>query len=246
MAPWSRSVREQLKCSHQMPFPAVLGYSLSDSKAVLVHMKGRTLGNSANQLHSYLIERHTEEWMTRNLHYLQTCADFQVEGVQVSPPQQPPAMLPVPTRKWLLSMYAREVYSRMGKLQACVTSIFGSILKMDSTKKVTKKLAGADKGTAQWMTSVGNELGQVVICVLTSAEGHGLKDMADGLKDRYRLANRDHPAVMYVDRDCCRSDGGTCTTAALFPTWPQLLVRLDAWHFIPGVNVESQDRKSVV
>jgi hypothetical protein len=33
-------------------------------------------------------------------------------------------------------------------VKAKITSIFGSGLKMDSTKKVTKKLAGAAAGTA--------------------------------------------------------------------------------------------------
>lgn len=93
------------------------------------------------------------------------------------------------------------------------------------------------------MTSVGNERGQVLMCVLTAAEGYGLKDMAVGLQERYRHAGQDPPSVLYVDRDCCRSDGGTCAAAALFPDWPQLAVRLDAWHYIrrlaAGVTTES-------
>ncbi|KAF5893765.1 uncharacterized protein DAT39_016542, partial [Clarias magur] len=108
---------------------------------------------------------------------------------------------------------------------------------------VTRKLAGADAGTTQWMTSVGNERGQVLMSVLTAAEGYGLRDMATGLQERYRQAGQDPPSVLYVDRDCCRSDGGTCAAAALFPEWPQLAVRLDVWHYIrrlaAGVTTES-------
>ncbi|MEQ2281716.1 hypothetical protein AMECASPLE_033318 [Ameca splendens] len=208
VAAWSRSVREQLDFSHQMRFPAELAYRLSCDKKVLSQMKGRTLGNNANRLHSFLVENHTEEWMTS-----------------------------------LLSTYARETFSRMEELQASVTSVFGSILKMDSTKKVIKKLAGADAGTAQWMSSVGNELGQVLICVVTAAEGYGLQDMAKGLQKRYEQAHRSPPEVLYVDRDCCRADGNSGAAAALFASWPLLEVRLDICHFIrrlaAGVTAES-------
>ncbi|MEQ2163478.1 hypothetical protein GOODEAATRI_030546, partial [Goodea atripinnis] len=216
---------------------------LSCDKKVLSQMKGRTLGNSANRLHSFLVENHTEEWMTRCLLYLETCGKFQVAGVHLAPTAHPPRMQPVPTSGWLLSTYARETFSRMEELQASVTSVFGSILKMDSTKKVIKKLAGADAGTAQWMSSVGNELGQVLICVVTAAEGYGLQDMAKGLHKRYEQARRSPPEVLYVDRDCCRADGNSGAAAALFASWPLLEVRLDIWHFIrrlaAGVTAES-------
>ncbi|MEQ2219729.1 hypothetical protein XENOCAPTIV_022681, partial [Xenoophorus captivus] len=156
VAAWSRRVREQLDFSHQMLFPAELAYRLSSDKKVLSQLKGRMLGNGTNRLHSFLVENHTEEWMTRCLLDLETCGKFQVAGT----------------------------FSRTEELQASVTSVFGSILKMDSTKKVIKKLAGADAGTAQWMrSSVGNELGQVLMCVV--AEGYG----------------RSHPEVLYVDKD---------------------------------------------
>ncbi|XP_051800729.1 uncharacterized protein LOC110945909 [Acanthochromis polyacanthus] len=159
------------------------------------------------------------------------------------PPPPLPTMEPVPSSSWLLSTYARESFTRIDELQAKVTWTFGSILKMDSTKKVTRKLAGRDAGTAQWMSSVGNELGQVLISVMTAAEGYGLKDMASGLQERYQRAGRDPPLVLYVDRDCCRRDGGTCAAGALFPAWPQLCVRLDIWHFVrrlaAGVTSES-------
>jgi hypothetical protein len=45
-------------------------------------------------------------------------------------------------------VYARDVLAKLHLVKAKITSIFGSGLKMDSTKKVTKKLAGAAAGTA--------------------------------------------------------------------------------------------------
>lgn len=92
--------------------------------------------------------------------------------------------------------------------------------------QVTKKLGGADAGTAQCMTSMGNELGQVLVSVLTEAEDSGLQDMSRGLQERYQRAGKDPPLVLYVDSDCCDADGRP-SAAALFPTWPQMSIRLD-------------------
>ena len=39
---------------------------------------------------------------------------------------------------------------------------------------MTKKLAGDVAHTANWMTNVGNDMGQVLNSVLTSGEGAGL------------------------------------------------------------------------
>lgn len=58
-------------------------------------------------------------------------------------------------------MYVRDVWSRLPELLAAATSIYGSILKIDSTKKICKKLQGAAANTATWATNVGNERGEV-------------------------------------------------------------------------------------
>lgn len=94
----------------------------------------------------------------------------------------------MPSPVWLLTVYSHDVLSRLDEVKARVTSVFGSILKMDSTKKVTKKLAGTAADTAAWVTNVGNEHGQVLVSVLTAGEGEGLLPMAAGLMERYRLA----------------------------------------------------------
>ncbi|KAF5907191.1 Epithelial-stromal interaction 1, partial [Clarias magur] len=244
VAAWSQCILRQLGADHRPQFPAVLTYRMSCDKRLLAQMNGHTLGNSVSCLHSFLLEQHTTDYVSRCTRLLLTCSKFEAKGMP--PPHavsNMPKMERVPGKKWLLLTYAREVFSRVDELRARVTSTFGSILKMDSTKKVTRKLAGADAGTVQWMTSVGNERGQVLMSVLTAAEGYGLRDMATGLQERYRQAGQDPPSVLYVDRDCCRSDGGTCATAALFPEWPQLEVRLDVWHYIrrlaAGVTTES-------
>lgn len=107
---------------------------------------------------------------------------------------------------------------------------------------MTKKLAGFASDTAAWATNVGNEFGQVLMSVLTAAEGDGLLPMAAGLMQRYRDAGVAPPELLYVDRDCCSSIG-TPKSAALFHEWDKLVVKLDVWHlmrrFAVGVTTES-------
>ena len=50
-----------------------------------------------------------------------------------------------------------------------------------------KNLAGAGAGTAALATNVVNEHGQILISVLTAAEGAGLADMAAGLMNQDRV-----------------------------------------------------------
>ncbi|KAH3826018.1 hypothetical protein DPMN_127907 [Dreissena polymorpha] len=87
---------------------------------------------------------------------------------------------------------------------------------------------GQTRGTATWATNVGNEKGQVLMCVMTCAEGIGLGPMIAGLVDRYDRAGQPPPQVMYVDRDCC----GDSLLRKLFYAWPNMIMRLDIWHFM--------------
>ena len=93
--------------------------------------------------------------------------------------------------------------------------------------QITRKLAGAAAGTAAWATNVGNEHGQILVSVLTAAEGAGLADMAAGLMNRYLQAQQPPPVLLYVDRDCCGA-----ATRRLFDRWHDLVIRLDIWHFM--------------
>ncbi|XP_061753808.1 uncharacterized protein LOC133551273 isoform X2 [Nerophis ophidion] len=242
-AAWASNIIGQLSTAKQAEFPAILTYRLSCDKKVIRQMQARTLGNSATRLRSYLVEEHSREWQTRALGYLEVMARFRSVSSFPQPRACIPPMRPLPSVSWLLSVYVREVLPRMEHTKARITSTFGSILKMDSTKKMTKKLAGEAAGTAAWVTNVGNELGQVLMSVLTVAEGDGLLAMAQGLMRRYREAGRDPPHVLYVDRDCCCSAGGQPKVAATFGEWDRLVVRLDVWHlmrrFARGVSTEA-------
>ncbi|XP_076851096.1 uncharacterized protein LOC143501317 [Brachyhypopomus gauderio] len=243
VAGWSQDILDQLDPVHREMFPAILTYRLSCDKEVVSLMRGRTLGNSVTSLYKHLCVRHRQQWLTQSSEYLSVLKKFLVPGTDPSTiTHQLPPMVPVPTPKWLLTVYAQDVLSRLEETKARVTSIYGAILKMDSTKKVTKKLAGAASGTAAWATNVGNEFGQVLISVLTAGEGQGLLPMCVKLMERYQRAGEDPPQLLYVDRDCC-STAGKGKAAAMFHAWDQLVVRLDVWHFMrrfaAGVTTDS-------
>ncbi|KAK0151968.1 hypothetical protein N1851_006667 [Merluccius polli] len=232
---WSQDILRQLDIAHREQFPAVPTYKLSCDRAVIGQMRERTLGNSASRLRAFLVEQHTREWMARSMLYLSVLRKLRAPGaVAVAPlAASLPTMHPVPTVLWLINVYVRDALTRLDETRARVTSVFGDLLKMDSTKKITKKLAGGAAGTAAWVTNVGNEYGQVLMSVLTAAEGDGL---------RYREAGKAPPKVLYVDRDCCTTVG-QCKTSQLFHEWHELVVRLDVWHlmrrFARGVTTDS-------
>ena len=59
--------------------------------------------------------------------------------------------------------------------------MYGSVLKVNSTKKVCKKLQGAVAGTATWITNVGNERGKILMSVVTDLELYYVTGYAKGL-----------------------------------------------------------------
>ena len=76
-----------------------------------------------------------------------------------------------------------DVWERLPQLLVAATSVYGTVFKIDSTKKICKKLEGAAAGTASWATNVGNKRGEVVISVLTKSEDNeALRQMACGLR----------------------------------------------------------------
>ncbi|KAJ4928157.1 hypothetical protein JOQ06_015954 [Pogonophryne albipinna] len=101
---------------------------------------------------------------------------------------------------------------------------------------ITKKLSGHAKGTALWVTSIGNEVGQIVTSVLTVQEGPALDTMVSGVMERYRQAAVPPPVLLYVDCGCCVSDG-TSMLHSRFSDWPDLHIRLDIWHFMRRLAV---------
>ncbi|MEQ2202197.1 hypothetical protein XENOCAPTIV_026973, partial [Xenoophorus captivus] len=199
-------------------------------------LRERGLGNGPVRLIGQLKENHSEEWMKRVARYTKECAAFISKSCLLPPTfEEPPKPVALPTYKWLSVVYSQDILYRLEDIKASITSTYGSILKLDSTRKITKKLSEPAKGTAQWLTSVGNEMGQVLISVLTSGERPGLDLMAGGLVDRNKAAGVDRPVALYVDCGCCKEVGET-KLKARFSEWPNLIVRLDIWHFTLAVG----------
>lgn len=94
----------------------------------------------------------------------------------------------IPAAKWFLARYFRDVYNRLDLLMATATSVYGTILKVDSTKKVVK-VSGVEAESANWATNIGNERGEIMISVLTAPEStSSLKPMANGLVKWFEIA----------------------------------------------------------
>ena len=226
----------QLADGVRVQFPVTLTYRYACDIAIVSLLRARTLGNSPSALCNNLLEVHSEEWLRRQLGYLSDCVRHRAGLVRmgVTPPEyeEVGSFPKFPTAKWFLAVYVRDVWSRLPSLLAALTSTYGKILKVDSTKKVCRKLQGKAANTASWATSVGNERGEVVFTVLTSSEGApALKPLADGLVRRYREAKQDRPILLYTDRDCCCATGQS-KYQELFAEWDGLIVRLDIWHFM--------------
>ena len=104
---------------------------------------------------------HTEAWMMKCIMYLHDCTHHK-KGLNLVKKKLPvyskaePAKI-LPTSMWWLSVHTSDVWCRREVLKACITSIFGNILKIDSTKKILKKLSCDAKDSASWVTNVGNE-----------------------------------------------------------------------------------------
>ncbi len=154
-----------------------------------------------------LQERHADVWLQKTVQYLKDCKWIAsaVNSSLILPVtfETAPSMPSVPKHRWLMQVYAQYVLQRLDEIKATITSQYGQIFKMESTKKVARKLAGRSYGTATWATNIGNEHGQVIMSVLTASEGFGLGPMIEGLIKRYRVAGVAPPEVLYVDRDCC-------------------------------------------
>lgn len=203
---WSHTI-SQLDIGHRIQFPCLLTHKLGCDMQVVRLMRQRGLGNSSSPLQKQLEEQHAENWLGKQIQFLNDYRGVTraISSGLISPVLlgDLPAMPAVPKHRWLMQVYAQDVLSRLDEVKASITSLFGQVIKMDSTKKIVRKLAGQARSTAAWATNVGNEHGHIIMSVLTASEGWGLMKMAEGLVRRYKDAGVPPPEILYVDRDCC-------------------------------------------
>ena len=204
-------------------------------------MRSRTIGNSSTALQRNIQELHRQAWLRKVLSYTSDCDHHRKGVLSLMQPlpnyERPPVFKRLPTATRFLAAYVRDVYTRIDVLKTAATSAYGSVLKIDSTKKVCKKLQGLAANTTSWCTNVGNEREEIVQLVLTSSESSvSLKKMADCLMSRYEKAGQPAPSVLYTDRDRCCLDGSS-KYKELFGKSPNLEVRLDIWHYMRRLAV---------
>ncbi|KAJ8382143.1 hypothetical protein SKAU_G00029210 [Synaphobranchus kaupii] len=82
------------------------------------------------------------------------------------------------------------------------------------------------------VTSISNEVGQILISVLTAQEGLGLDQMVSDLIMWYTQAGMASPQLLYVDCGCCVEASGESKLKTRFSGWPDLVVRLDIYRFM--------------
>ncbi|CAB1440818.1 unnamed protein product [Pleuronectes platessa] len=234
VCPWSTDVLNQLDPAHRNKFPAVFTTQHALDRKCVTFLKPRTVGNSSSYMQQALEEVHSEEWGRRTVEYLSDCtlhsrrtALTQYEPVAY---EQPPTYRTLPLAQWFERVHANEILGHLDEMKGVITSTYGRILKLDSTKKITKKLAGDIADSATWMTNVTNECGQLLNCVLTTGEGAGLDELCQGIVKRYKDAGEPEPEIIYVDRDCCSGTGTSPVLSWLRP-W-KTIVRLDIFHFM--------------
>ena len=88
-----------------------------------------------------------------------------------------------------MSIYLKDVWNRLPELLAKCTSIYSSIVKINSTKKAVKKLQCRAAGSGSWVTDIGNEHGKGLVSVLTDTESiSSLQQLTNGLIYRYQQA----------------------------------------------------------
>ena len=139
---WGTNILDQLDAGHKAQFPCVMTHKGAVSKWTITLLRLRTLGNTPTAMHNTLSECHRELWLRRAQHYLTDCAQHKkhcetgvLQGVVNYRYPEPPMLQSLYNYRWLLSCYNQDVLQRLEAVKAQITSVFGQILKLDSTKK---------------------------------------------------------------------------------------------------------------
>ncbi|XP_078807431.1 uncharacterized protein LOC144994226 isoform X1 [Oryzias latipes] len=173
---WDHVILSQLSEAHPAMFPAVLTCKRGVDKNVVRLLWDRTEGNTTVKVWRQVQENPHEEYLHRkDLYTTLLMSTVEPRGIVSSlghtfrPPPPPPSRELASTRLLRHAFLLAEA-DNVQHYRNQILSTFGTVLKMDSTKKVVKKLSGEAHGSAEWFTSVGNEHSQIVTFVLTCEE----------------------------------------------------------------------------
>ncbi|KAK0139748.1 hypothetical protein N1851_023342 [Merluccius polli] len=178
-----------------------------------------------------------EVWLQKQLQFLTDCSGFAraVSAGLVAPMAigDTPKMMEVPKHRWLMQVYSQDVLGRLEEIKASITSLFGRVLKLDSTKKIVKKLAVRAASQHRGPPTLAMRRA-VIMSVLTASEGYGLGPMIGGLESRYKTLACLLPRCC-MSTDCC----GSTHLHKIFGSWDRMLLRLDIWHFMRRIAIDS-------
>ncbi|KAK7926306.1 hypothetical protein WMY93_008616 [Mugilogobius chulae] len=226
---WSDSVVSQLDFAYRLQFPCLLTETLGcDNKVVcLIRQRGFEILERTEKL---LREQYEEGWIRKQLQFT-TAIKSSAGAVSFDDRDMPTTMPSFPKHAWFMQVYIQDALSRMEEIKASITSLFGQVLAIDTSK--VRNLSGLELLKTASITNVWNEHGQIIMSVLTESDRCDLTQMADGLVQRYKNAGEEPPRAIYVSSECC----GDSNIRKIFREWPEVIIRLDAGHFKRGFSV---------
>ena len=139
---WSPDILNQLDFGHKLLFPAVLTHKATCDRKVATMLQG---GHWRIPPITCVWELHSEQWIRQVILYLSDCKHHKektskgIAGAMGQLPTQyeaPPQLLNMLGARWFVKCYGNETLARLNEVKAQVTSVYGKILKLDSTKKV--------------------------------------------------------------------------------------------------------------
>ena len=150
---WDKRLIEKLPFATRRKFPALLTYQKSIDKNLVRLLRSRTLGNSPTALRNTIQNNHSVVHVERSAQFFQDCIRYTKGGIPSTflsdddiAFECPPKFEKIPSSQLFLTVYSRNVIDRREVLKGNITSVFGDILKIDSTKNILKNL-GKEKDT---------------------------------------------------------------------------------------------------
>ena len=129
----------------------------------------------------------------------------------------------------------RDVWARLDTCKSQITSTFGNILKIDSTKKILRKLSGKVRHTASWVTNVSNSYGEKV--------NEGFEDYID---ETIVLPTEDIEEQIEDKSDDISEVAKTCRDSFGIPGWDKVDKLAQALLETSGISLCDSDALEII